>query len=810
MDPAGGSLPSWRLLQLPDVLAQHVLSFLPENTIPYAVRLTCKDAAASFNSLQQKTFYVGPKHPPIPAGALLARWGPPRSTSSLTRSQRYTLLYAAARAGDIPTMQQLLTTTGCVLNLDIISKAAESRQPALAAWLLQHEDCPITRRTRPHELKEATVDLMKAAVSSGSVDTCKVMHRELLKLTGAGFDPAKHEGMAVAAARSGSPAVCTWLRRKGTFFGLSYDPDIHPSSSMDSNNADSSSRSCTGPASGGGVGGGAEAVQQNSGGGGGAAASAIPAEEQLSKGVCKWEWALEQISVDRARVNLDSFLPDAAHDCDLAALQRVYDKYVRGSRWHPDTGSTSGGGGRGGGGRWAGAGREEDGEDDSTGDDDDPVNWSDLEARAEVLVAALCSPTSDWEAKARWLLAKGYPRKLFCGSGMLAECSCAVERMEWMAANRVTLYEDEEQELAHSAAACGHVPLLKYLLDKGVMGRAGGKAGESDESGSFSEGGDGSSSDGSSDSGSWRTDVAGGKGGDGEDGGWDGYEEESDWDEEEDRIREVFIDAAERGHIEVLKLLVGRGYELRPSILSIGAAGSGNVELVEWCLQRLCCGGEGGGGNSSGDGDASGVGAAASGEAAGAGGSALGASGSSGADGQQQQQQQQRQDEADQRRRERRLLSPAVMAEAARSGSTALVQWLHARGCAWDGAALGAAAIHGSQELVEWMAAQGCPMPVSIDICAQRTLLCKHMSHWLGTTVLNGTDAAYCIHHCMTSGVRRLGFCFFVWCKLCDVYGSTGFCFVVMCMHAGTFGGGYGPHTVGAPSGDGHARLGCC
>ncbi len=722
------SLPSWRLLQLPDVLAQHVLSFLPENTVPYAVRLTCKDAAASFESLQHKTLHVGPKHPPIPAGALLARWGPPGSTCSLTCSQRYKLLSAAARAGDIPTMQLLLTSTGCVLNLNTISKAAESRQPALAAWLLQHEDCPITRRTRPHDLKEATVDLMKVAVSSGSVDTCKVMHGELLKLTGAGFDPAKHEGVAVAAARSGSPAVCTWLRR---LLGLAYNQGNRPSSDK----IDSSSNTRSAP--GGGSGGGAVAAAE---------------EEQLPKGVCKWEWALEQVAHDNVEMDPEDFLSAAAHDCDLTALQRVYDKYVYGSRWHPDTGSTSGGG----------AGHRLDSEDDEDGDDDDRSDWSDVVARAFVLLAALCSPTPDWEAKARWLLAKGYPWKLF-GTCKLASCSCAVERLEWMRANGVTLKdEEEEQELAHLAAAYGNVPLLRYLLDKGVMGRAGGKAGESDGlSGidSSGEGGDGGSWDGSSDSGSWHTDVAGGEG-----GGWDGYEKESDWDEEDDPVRETFAEAAQEGHLEVLQLLVGLGYALRPSIVS-AAAGSGKVEVVEWCLQQLCggevAGDEGGDGTGSREGDANGAATVSNGEAAGAGGSALGASSLAGAvpsDGQQQQQQEdRRRRESQQGERERRLLGPAVMEEAARSGSTALVQWLHVRGCAWDEAALGAAAMHGSEELVEWMTARGCAMPVSV-----------------------ACSMGHCIQLCRTRW--NWGF---VWCTWHGMVGHHGRRAPCVCVHAG-------------------------
>ncbi len=686
VDPAEGSSSSWRLLQLPDVLAHHVLSFLPENTVPYAVRLTCKDAAASFNSLQHKALHVGPKHPPIPAGALLARWGPPGSTCSLTCSQRYTLLSAAARAGDIPTMQQLLTTTGCVLNLNIISTAAESRQPALAAWLLQHEDCPITRRTRPHDLKEATVDLMKAAVSSGSVDTCKAMHGELLKLTRPHFDPALHPDLVAAAARSGSPAVCTWLRRRGTSFGLAYNQGNRPGSGENDNSNDTRSAP---------------------GGGSGGGAAAAAGEEQLPKGVCKWEWALEQMAQDNVEMDPADFLSYAAHDCDLAALQRVYDKYVYGSRWHPDTGGTSGGE----------AGRRLDSEDDEDDHDDDGSDWSDVDARSVVLVAALCSPTPDWEAKARWLLAKGYPRKLFCCSWRLAACSYAVERLEWMRANGVAF--NDEEEVAYVAAARGNVPLLRYQLATVVIGRADGKAGVCGGQ-SGNEGGDGSSWDGSSDGSSWHTDVAGGEG-----GGWDGYEEESDWEEEDDPVRETLSGAAERGHLEVLQLLVGLGYALRPSIVS-AAAGSGKVEVVEWCLQQLCGGevagdegeGEGGGGTGGREGDASGVATASNGKAAGAGGSALGASGLAGAvppDGQQQQDEEdrRRQDEEDRRRRERRLLGPAVMAEAARSGSTALVQWLHARGCAWDDAALGAAAMHGSQELVEWMAGRGCPMPVS-------------------------------------------------------------------------------------------------
>lgn len=203
---SSSAVTAWRLLQLPDVLVQHVLGFLPENTVPYAVRLACKDAASMLSAPQHRTFHLGEQHTAIPADALRARWAAPGSTSTLTFKQRTGLLCAAARSGDIPTMQQLLSTTGCVLNTDIIAAAAKSTQPDMFAWLMRHADCPIPRPTAG--IDSTTLPIMKAAIQSGSLDMCKKAHAELERRSYKGCKEWLHPGLSVVAAEAGSLPVC--------------------------------------------------------------------------------------------------------------------------------------------------------------------------------------------------------------------------------------------------------------------------------------------------------------------------------------------------------------------------------------------------------------------------------------------------------------------------------------------------------------------------------------------------------------------------------------------------------------------------
>ncbi len=59
------------------------------------------------------------------------------------------------------------------------------------------------------------------------------------------------------------------------------------------------------------------------------------------------------------------------------------------------------------------------------------------------------------------------------------------------------------------------------------------------------------------------------------------------------------------------------------------------------------------------------------------------------------------------------VLTEAVMAAAAGSGSVALVAWLRERGCPWGPRCFVAAAESGCVQLMEWMAERGCPMGVS-------------------------------------------------------------------------------------------------
>ncbi len=650
-DSSSSAVAAWRLLQLPDVLVQHVLGFLPDNTVPYAVRLACKDAAAMLSAPQHRTFHLGEQHPAIPADTLRARWASPGSTSCLTYKQRAGLLCAAARSGDIPTMQQLLATTDCVLNTDIIAAAAKSVQPTMFTWLMRNADCPIPRPTVM--VDPITLPIMKAAVQSGSLDMCNKAHVELERRSYKGCNAWLHPGLSAVAAETGSLPVCQWTKTQIESVSLAHQHLLPYPVRM-------------------------------------GRILKAPAVAALNGHVHILDWALQQLQKDRKEVDGSSFLPEVAWGCDLATLQRMHQACKAGSYGYeedsdggtPDLsspyssgyysdysfccggqqeGHAGGGGGLGGGGGSR------------------LLQLAAADGQEAELFSALFSPLPDWEAKAQWLLARGYPRTLLslCYPEVVAPCSYAVQRLEWMRANGVVFgpcaARTWQVDTALRAAACGNTQLLEYLLlSQGAMG-APRMAGEVGRQAVGKEGGGGFAL-GSSGSGS----ALGA--GVGEGGGKD----------EADTVGcALSREAAERGQLAALQLLVRYGRELGPGVL-VHAARTGSVEVVEWCWAQLC-GGEAGGG----------------------GGTGVQASASAGVS-RRVTRQQQREQEREEGERKLRLLGPAVMEEAARSGSTALVQWLHARGCAWDGAALGAAAMHGSQEMVEWMAGSGCPMPVSV------------------------------------------------------------------------------------------------
>ncbi|KXZ51800.1 hypothetical protein GPECTOR_11g242 [Gonium pectorale] len=60
-------------------------------------------------------------------------------------------------------------------------------------------------------------------------------------------------------------------------------------------------------------------------------------------------------------------------------------------------------------------------------------------------------------------------------------------------------------------------------------------------------------------------------------------------------------------------------------------------------------------------------------------------------------------------------LRPALLSNAAASGSVELMAWLRQRGCPWDEAAFTSAACSGCEVAVEWLVERGCPMPSAVQ-----------------------------------------------------------------------------------------------
>ncbi len=97
-----------------------------------------------------------------------------------------------------------------------------------------------------------------------------------------------------------------------------------------------------------------------------------------------------------------------------------------------------------------------------------------FDAPTSLLACALASPTSDWEAKAQWLLQQGHPPDASCSSlEALAALPDAAERVGWMRREEVAFLGVAPLTLAVAAlnlaaARKGHLPLLTALLDCGA------------------------------------------------------------------------------------------------------------------------------------------------------------------------------------------------------------------------------------------------------------------------------------------------------------------------------------------------------
>ncbi len=90
-----------------------------------------------------------------------------------------------------------------------------------------------------------------------------------------------------------------------------------------------------------------------------------------------------------------------------------------------------------------------------------------------MLVGAACSPTPDWHDKVLWLAGQApqFPNVAPDLARRLAACKeDAVERVEWLRGRgQVLTGPDAEEELALFAAAYGNLPLLEFLMHKGVL-----------------------------------------------------------------------------------------------------------------------------------------------------------------------------------------------------------------------------------------------------------------------------------------------------------------------------------------------------
>lgn len=193
------------------------------------------------------------------------------------------------------------------------------------------------------------------------------------------------------------------------------------------------------------------------------------------------DWALQQLQEDRKEVDGGCFLPEVAWGCDLATLQRIHRACAAGrygyeedsdsgtldisspysSDYYSDWSFSSGGGqqdGHAGGGGLGGGGGSR------------LLQLAAADGTEAELFSALFSPLPDWEAKTQWLLARGYPRTLLCCCypELVAPCSYAVQRLEWMRASGVVLGPCAarmwQADTALRAAVCGNGQLLEYLL----------------------------------------------------------------------------------------------------------------------------------------------------------------------------------------------------------------------------------------------------------------------------------------------------------------------------------------------------------
>ncbi len=201
---------SWRLFQLPDELLTRVLAQLPPNDIACNVRLVCKEVSAQLKGLQHITVSVGDKPARVrskdsaelvvPARAL---WGQPGAGSGLTFDRRRQLLCQAARTGNIPVLDQLSRSLGCLVPESVLDAAASAGQLDLCKWLLQQHPDPHHLITHDHLRNRSVVC---EAVCSGNTDLVGALLDIGFKLT---VQDLHH------AVEKGNRAMCEWLTSHG-------------------------------------------------------------------------------------------------------------------------------------------------------------------------------------------------------------------------------------------------------------------------------------------------------------------------------------------------------------------------------------------------------------------------------------------------------------------------------------------------------------------------------------------------------------------------------------------------------------------
>ncbi len=187
------------LLQLPDGIITRIAGFLPPREAAYNLRVACKAFALEVRSEELLSVPIGKKRPPVPAHALLGRWGQLGSCRGLTYKQRVQLLVDAARGGDIKALQQLSHSTGCFLNEEVFRTAACAGQEAMCEWLLEQEV----------PLKDDGAWVLAAAVEAGQMQLCE-------KLYTAGFRLLYYT--TLLAARTGYGDASAWPYGQGTLY----------------------------------------------------------------------------------------------------------------------------------------------------------------------------------------------------------------------------------------------------------------------------------------------------------------------------------------------------------------------------------------------------------------------------------------------------------------------------------------------------------------------------------------------------------------------------------------------------------------